>query len=536
MAVSIRGTGIQASVSASYTVPWPSGTITGDTAVIFIGQAWPMNPPSGWTVNSNLTGGWWDGGVISKVLTAADITAGSVTITFAGTAFSGVIAILTTVGSCKVTQTVASQTPSPGSASVTLNTTATFPTDNLVCYFGSNRAVDTVTVNRGTLRRSATDSVNGSGALYTETGITTSTAVFNYPIHGDGNYQAIVVIANPLTLACAGGATLSSSYFVTFLSRTDIASGDLPPIFNASLAGVSTLTAGIATWGLGPSLPAPANGTWSPTVTYATGDTVASSQYAIKTAAGAVLAPLTYRSLQNGNLGHNPDNYEGFWTCITQPPHNEVANKNFVPVPFGYALSPLPTKTTLAAAEWQAGLGHSLSWSVTPPGDVVQLLDQYIILNYLAGSSIVRVVSRPLAHSASTGNQGLIVNPGTNAQFQCWFTSGLSTTPYLTLNQFEPKIVDGMQPDGTVGASYLTAIVASGGTTPYVYGIIAGQLPPGVSLDPATGVISGTPQASGIFEFTAQVTDAVGTTAQTTCAAPISCGTTPAAGRGNSFY
>ena len=41
---------------------------------------------------------------------------------------------------------------------------------------------------------------------------------------------------------------------------------------------------------------------------------------------------------------------------------------------------------------------------------------------------------------------------------------------------------------------YYYAIPASGGTPPYTFSVIEGDLPLGLSLDPATGVISGTPE------------------------------------------
>ncbi|MBM3132768.1 MAG: cadherin repeat domain-containing protein, partial [Chloroflexi bacterium] len=62
-------------------------------------------------------------------------------------------------------------------------------------------------------------------------------------------------------------------------------------------------------------------------------------------------------------------------------------------------------------------------------------------------------------------------------------------------------------PDGTVGAAYSQTLQASGGTTPYVWGISSGALPDGFTIDVSTGVISGTPTAEGTFSFTVEVKD-----------------------------
>jgi hypothetical protein len=48
---------------------------------------------------------------------------------------------------------------------------------------------------------------------------------------------------------------------------------------------------------------------------------------------------------------------------------------------------------------------------------------------------------------------------------------------------------------------------------PYTWSIASGSLPTGLSLNPGTGVISGTPTATGTWSFTAQVTDAAAATA-----------------------
>ncbi|WP_136526624.1 putative Ig domain-containing protein [Geomonas ferrireducens] len=61
------------------------------------------------------------------------------------------------------------------------------------------------------------------------------------------------------------------------------------------------------------------------------------------------------------------------------------------------------------------------------------------------------------------------------------------------------------------GVSYAQELVATGGTEPYVWSISgAGTLPPGLTLDGASGVIRGTVGGSGNYSFNIKVTDADG--------------------------
>ncbi|MCG7506854.1 putative Ig domain-containing protein [Mesorhizobium retamae] len=66
-------------------------------------------------------------------------------------------------------------------------------------------------------------------------------------------------------------------------------------------------------------------------------------------------------------------------------------------------------------------------------------------------------------------------------------------------------------PAGTLNATYAAPYsqqyTASGGTAPYTYSVNAGALPAGLSLDAATGVLSGTPSATGFFTFSVGATD-----------------------------
>jgi hypothetical protein len=70
-----------------------------------------------------------------------------------------------------------------------------------------------------------------------------------------------------------------------------------------------------------------------------------------------------------------------------------------------------------------------------------------------------------------------------------------------------------------VGVSYSQTLAGSGGKTPYVWTVSAGSLPAGLTLDPAKGIISGTPTAGGAFQFTITLTDA--TPVQATAALTI---------------
>jgi Zn finger protein HypA/HybF involved in hydrogenase expression len=68
-----------------------------------------------------------------------------------------------------------------------------------------------------------------------------------------------------------------------------------------------------------------------------------------------------------------------------------------------------------------------------------------------------------------------------------------------------------------VGTSYSSKLAVSGGTGSFTYSIVAGSLPPGLSLNSSTGVISGTPISPGSYTFTSKVLDATGTSDTAMC-------------------
>jgi hypothetical protein len=73
-----------------------------------------------------------------------------------------------------------------------------------------------------------------------------------------------------------------------------------------------------------------------------------------------------------------------------------------------------------------------------------------------------------------------------------------------------PAIGDPAPPDGEAGAGYRHQLTVTGGIAPHEWAVTDGDLPDGLTLDPATGTLAGVPAETGDYEFTVQATDTAG--------------------------
>ena len=118
------------------------------------------------------------------------------------------------------------------------------------------------------------------------------------------------------------------------------------------------------------------------------------------------------------------------------------------------------------------------------PGETGQIViranvsDPNVMQNLLTGTLTPVVV----AHTANTG----------------------FATPPATL-----AILSAALPDGVIGNTYSGPVNVFGGFGALTVSISSGSLPPGLSINPTTGVLSGTPTTPGNYVFTVQVTDSL---------------------------
>ncbi len=85
---------------------------------------------------------------------------------------------------------------------------------------------------------------------------------------------------------------------------------------------------------------------------------------------------------------------------------------------------------------------------------------------------------------------------------------GQTSSEALSVNVVSPLVFSTLTvPSGVFDSSYSQELTAFGGVGPYVWSVSSGNLPNGLSLNPTTGALSGTPEATGSSNFTIQVTD-----------------------------
>jgi hypothetical protein len=157
------------------------------------------------------------------------------------------------------------------------------------------------------------------------------------------------------------------------------------------------------------------------------------------------------------------------------------------------ALSNGLTGTPYSSSIASSGGVPPLTWSV-PPGTLPPGLELNTSSGLISGTPTTdgvykffpTVVDSALPPQTFTSTTGVTISVITVAPLQ-------AVTPPL--------------PSGTVATPYTATLVATGGVKPYVWSITNGQLPSGLKLNAASGVITGTPILTTVANFSVQVED-----------------------------
>ena len=115
--------------------------------------------------------------------------------------------------------------------------------------------------------------------------------------------------------------------------------------------------------------------------------------------------------------------------------------------------------------------------------------------NTIAGEQDADLFSLTCTSPGSCVAVGRYVDAANDAQAMV-----LSSVPSLALSTAS-------LPSALTTVAYSAQLSATGGTGSYSWSLASGSLPPGLSLNAATGAISGTPTATGTFNFTIAVSD-----------------------------
>ncbi|MGH8079223.1 MAG: putative Ig domain-containing protein [Lysobacter sp.] len=167
-----------------------------------------------------------------------------------------------------------------------------------------------------------------------------------------------------------------------------------------------------------------------------------------------------------------------------------------------------PTITVTASGPLTAQIGVAYTQTFNWNGGT-QPFTGYAVSGLPAGLSItgntansVTVSGTPTAAGSFTLNASATDSSTGAGPFTVGQAFTLSVSPpTLTLTPIGGPLV------ATYGVAYSQTFVAGGGIPTYSYVISAGALPAGLTLDAATGVLSGTPSATGLFTFSVRASD-----------------------------
>ncbi|HEY5752810.1 MAG TPA: DUF4082 domain-containing protein [Chthoniobacterales bacterium] len=173
------------------------------------------------------------------------------------------------------------------------------------------------------------------------------------------------------------------------------------------------------------------------------------------------------------------------------------ASNYWVDVVFQPAVPPLLTSVTVTPANAVLSVGGTQQFTAT--GSYSDGTNQNITTQATwtsSNTSVAGINSTGLATAVSVGNTTISAT-----------LSGVTGSTPLSVQVPPLAVSSSSLPNGILNIPYSTTLTATGGTPPYTWAIVNGSLPPGITLNPSTGALTGTPAAIGTSTFTVLARD-----------------------------
>lgn len=380
------------------------------------------------------------------------------------------------------------------------------------CHGGGGGGTGSISINltpSGTLSVDAQGAVNFTATVLNDTG----NAGVTWQVFNDNT-------TNPPSCTLPDCGTLSNStpFSVTYTAPGDIAAEqtvtlEATSVTNTSVTKTITINIVVAMMFTTTTLPGGENG-----VPYSQKLAVTGGVTPLKFTVASGTLPAGLSLGTNGVIAGTPSS-SGTSQFTVQAADNGTPPATLTQA-FTLTIAPAQPISIVTTSLPQGVLGIPYNASISANGGIPPLTWTLLVGSLPAGLSLTTVtttsgtppVTTTLGQISGTPTAQGTSNFTVKVQDSAIPAQSATQALSITINAPSPLIITtAALPPGTTAVPYSEAIQATGGVAPLTWSVVGGLLPPGLTLNPSSGTLSGLPNREGSSTFTVQVTDSEAT-------------------------